>query len=125
MPCRRLLLVEDDEELRRMFRTALTLAGFEVREARGGFEALQIIDAERPDVIVLDLLLPGLDGYAVRRELEAHAHLRSIPVVVVTGNPPKTPSQLNANGLPVKPVSPARLVETVERCLASGASAGV
>jgi CheY-like chemotaxis protein len=125
MPSRRVLIVEDDEQLRRMFRTALTLAGFEVREARSGFEALQIIDADRPDVIVLDLLLPGLDGYAVRRELEAHAHLRSIPVVVATANPPQTPAQLNAKCLLVKPVSPARLVETVERCLASGAAAGV
>lgn len=117
---RRVLLVEDDDELRRLFRVALTLAQFEVFEARSGFEALRQLDADPPDIVVLDLLLPGLDGYAVRHELEAHAHLRSIPVVVVTGHPPPLSNQLNVHCLLTKPISPAQLVTAVQQCLASG-----
>ena len=117
---RRVLLVEDDDDLRRLFRVALVLAQFEVFEARGGFEALRHLDAHPPDIVVLDLMLPGLDGYAVRSELEAHAHLRSIPVVVVTGNPPPEPERLNARCLLTKPVSATQLVTAVEQCLAGG-----
>ncbi len=122
---RRVLLVEDDDDLRQLFRVALSLAQFEVFEASGGLEALRQLDAQPPDVVVLDLMMPGLDGYAVRQELEAHAHLRSIPVVVVTGNPPASLDRLRAHCVLTKPVSTAQLVATVERCLANGSASVV
>jgi CheY-like chemotaxis protein len=122
---RRVLLVEDDDDLRRLFRVALTLANYEVFEARGGFEALRQLDAHPPEVVVLDLMLPGLDGYAVRSELEAHAHLRNIPVVVVTGHPPPAPERLNAKCVLTKPVSPPQLISAIEQCLASGSPSPV
>lgn len=69
-----------------MYRIALIFAGYDVQEARGGFEALRRLDSDPPDLVVLDLLLPGVDGFAVRQELAAHAHTRNIPIMIVTGS---------------------------------------
>jgi DNA-binding response OmpR family regulator len=114
------LLVEDDDALRRLYRQELSMAGFLVEEARSGFEALRRLDSAPPDLVVLDLALPGVDGFTVRYELAAQAHTRSIPIVIVTG------SSENLDALEVtcvlrKPVSGDRLVETVRKCLVSGA----
>jgi CheY-like chemotaxis protein len=113
------LIVEDDDELRRFYRHALSMAGYDVREARGGFEALRRLDSDRPDIIVLDLLMPGVDGFTVRQELAAHAHTRSIPLVVVTGLVENL-DRLEATCLLRKPVSPDDLVTVVRKCLTSG-----
>lgn len=118
---RTVLIVEDEEALRRAYRDALSMAGYEVKEARGGFEALRDIDSRRPDVIVLDLMLPGLDGFTVLNELAAQAHTRDIPIVVVTGAAGDL-SWLNVACLLRKPATEEELVDVVRRCLAKGAS---
>src|SRR5262249_61926786 len=81
-----ILLVEDDEPLRRVWRLALLLEGFDVEEARDGIEALQHVDAQPPDLVVLDLGLPRLGGISVQQEIAAHADTLPIPVVVVTSS---------------------------------------
>ncbi len=115
------LIVEDDEDLRRLYRTALLLEGFEVIEAGDGLEALSRIDRAQPDIIVLDLVLPTLDGIAVRQEIAAHALTREIPIVVVTGSTMNV-AQLDVECVLHKPVTPETLVATVKRCLFRGAS---
>ena len=115
-----ILVVEDDEELRRMFRTSLLLEGYEVLEARDGLEALTRIDRDPPDLVVLDLMLPSLSGIAVRQEIAAHVLTREIPIVVVTG------SAMNIDHLDVecvlrKPIPPEALVAAVKRCFHRGA----
>ena len=118
------LIVEDDADVRRMYSQALLMAGFVVREARGGFEALQKVDSDPPDIVVLDLSLPGLDGFTVHAELAAHAHTRSIPIVVVTGTTGNL-DDLDVACLLRKPITPDSLVIAVKKCLASAAgSAG-
>lgn len=117
---RTILVVEDDEDLRRLFRTALALAGYDVIEAGDGLEALQRIDQVLPDLVVLDLVLPGMSGLVVHQELTAQALTRQLPVVVITGAA-IDPSTLNVSCLLRKPVSPDQLIETVRKCLASGA----
>jgi two-component system phosphate regulon response regulator PhoB len=122
MAGKRVLIVEDDTDLRRMFRTALALAGFETEEAGDGVDALRAVENRLPDLIVLDLVLRALDGISVQQELAARAVTRQIPVVIVTG------STLNAEALDVacvlrKPIMPDELVRTVEHCLAHGAPA--
>ena len=118
------LIVEDDAELRRMYSQALVMSGFVVREARGGFEALKKVDSDPPDIVVLDLTLPGLDGFTVQAELAAHAHTRSIPIVVVTGTTGNL-DDLDVACVLRKPITPDSLVVAVKKCLASGAgSAG-
>lgn len=114
-----ILVVEDDEDLRRLFRTALSLAGYDVVEAGDGMEALRWIDHSPPDLVILDLLLPGLSGLVVQQEIAAQVVTRQIPIVVITG------STLDADGMNVacflrKPVSPDQLIETVRSCLAAG-----
>jgi DNA-binding response OmpR family regulator len=115
------LVVEDDASLRVMYRTALRMAGFYVNEAANGLEALRALDADPPDVVVLDLGLPIVSGYAVRTEIAAQSHTRQIPIVVVTGTEPDTP--LDVPCLLRKPVAPDELVATVNRCLAASGPA--
>jgi two-component system, OmpR family, response regulator MtrA len=110
------LVVEDDEHLRHFYRTALTMSGFQVREARSGFEALRMLDSSPVDIVVLDLMLPGVDGYVVRQELAAHPFMRSVPVVIVTG----AGGDLDYLDVPCvlrKPISADQLLHAVRRCL--------
>jgi CheY-like chemotaxis protein len=114
------LVVEDDPALRRMYRTALALTGFEVVEVDDGLAALHILDDRPVDIVVLDLLLPTISGLVVQQEIAAHAHTRNIPIVVVTG------SDMSLDHLEIpcvlrKPVSPEALIDAVKSCLASGA----
>lgn len=78
------LLVDDEDTLRRVMRDLLVRDGYEVVEARTGVEALDQVDRHAPDVVVLDLNLPGMDGYSVLAELRSRAATRDIPVIVLT-----------------------------------------
>jgi DNA-binding response OmpR family regulator len=117
------LVVEDDDDLRRMFRTALSFAGFDVQEAGDGYTALKSIDRHRPTAIVLDLGLPNVSGYVVLQDLMAQAHTRDIPVIVVTGQS-RAEQPEGAACLLRKPVTPDRLINTVRGCILAG-GAGV
>jgi CheY-like chemotaxis protein len=90
-----------------------------VGEARGGFEALRLLDSAPPDLVVLDLALPGIDGYTIRHELAAHVHTSHIPIVIVTGSTDNLES-LKVNCLLRKPVSANAVVDAVAKCLALG-----
>ena len=114
------LVVEDDSAVRRMYRTALSFAGFDVIEAEDAIKALRFLDQDVPDIVILDLLLPTLSGLAVQQEIAAHPQTANIPVIIVTG------SDMSLDHVEVPcvlrtPVSPDRLVATVRNCLSSGA----
>ena len=79
-----ILLVDDEDQLRRVMRDLLEREGYAVAEARDGVQALDEVDRHAPDVIVLDLNLPGLDGYTVLSQLRSRQHTREIPVIVLT-----------------------------------------
>jgi two-component system KDP operon response regulator KdpE len=115
-----ILVVEDDAELRRLFRVSLTLEGFDVEEAGDGLEALRRIAEHPPDVVVLDLGLPSLSGVAVQQEIAANAYTRRIPIVVVTGST-KNLDYLNVACILRKPITPDELVAAVRLCLRAGA----
>jgi DNA-binding response OmpR family regulator len=116
---RTILLVDDDVDLRRLFRTALAFSGFRILEAGDGLHALHILDTDPPDLVVLDLGLPVVSGHVVRQEIAAHAHLRDIRVVVVTGEPGPHHG-MNVACVLRKPVTAEQLIHTVRTCLASG-----
>ncbi|TFG51349.1 MAG: type II/IV secretion system protein [Gemmatimonadales bacterium] len=80
----RVLLVDDEDSLRKVMTDLLVRDGFEVVEARNGIEALDQVDRHAPDVVVLDLNLPGMDGYSVLSELRARPATRHVPVIVLT-----------------------------------------
>ena len=112
------LVVEDDEDLRRQFRTTLTLAGYVVWEADNGFDALRRIDHSPPDLVVLDLMLPHISGFVVQQEIAANRQASRIPVVIITG------SAADLSGIDVacvlrKPIDPGDLVNAVRNCLAT------
>ena len=116
-----ILVVEDDRDLRRLFRTALSLAGFDVVEAGDGLEALRRIDHSPPDLVILDLLLPRVSGLVVQQEIAAQAVTRDIPIVVITGST-ITAGEIQVACFLRKPVSPEQLIEAVRNCLASGSN---
>jgi DNA-binding response OmpR family regulator len=113
------LLVEDDADLRYVFRISLTVAGFSVREAVDGYHALVALEESRPDVIVLDLGLPRVSGFAVLDELAARDDIRGPAVVVVTGL-----DRVERDDATVlhKPVDPVTLVATVRKVVRSSGS---
>ena len=112
---RMILLVEDDADLRGMFRVALLLEGFEVREAADGYEALRMLEQGGPDLVVLDLRMPGINGLVVLADIRAL--YRDLPVVVVTATPGDL-SHLDVDCVLKKPIAPDTLVETVRQCFA-------
>jgi two-component system cell cycle response regulator DivK len=81
---RRILVVEDHEENRRIMRDLLTAAGYEMIEALTGEEGIVLAERERPDLILMDIQLPGLDGYEATRRIKAQPALRAIPIIAVT-----------------------------------------
>ena len=114
------LIVEDDEAVRKMYRTALTFGGFDVIEVDDAIAALRCLEQYTVDVVVLDLILPTLSGLAVQQEIAAHAQTASIPIVIVTGSDMAL-DHVHVSCVLRKPVSPDQLVAAVRACLASGA----
>ena len=117
---RLILIVEDDADLRRMFRNALILEGFDVEEAADGLDALRKVEQRTPALIILDLGLPMFDGVAVKSELAAQMLTQDIPVVIVTGRSGPL-DELRAACVLRKPIGPDKLVQTVRECLTKGA----
>lgn len=113
-----ILVVEDDLALRRLYRDALSLAGFDVCEAGNGYEALQCLDSHQIELVVLDLMLPLFSGHVVRAEIAAQAP--RIPIIVVTASAEPVP---NVTQVLRKPLSPDDLVDAVKRNLRKTASA--
>ena len=81
---KRILVVEDQDDNRRILRDLLTASGYELIEAVDGEQGLAAAQKERPDLILMDIQLPGIDGYEVTRRIKADEALRSIPIIAVT-----------------------------------------
>ena len=81
---KRILVVEDDPDNRRIVAKVLSVEGYHVIEATDGIEALAQARAERPDLILMDLALPNVDGWEATRQLKSDPETRSIPVVALT-----------------------------------------
>ena len=81
---KRILIIEDQEDNRTIMRDLLTGAGFELIEAADGEEAVKLAQSERPDLILMDIQLPVIDGYEATRRIKAIVELKSIPIIAVT-----------------------------------------
>jgi two-component system cell cycle response regulator DivK len=81
---KRILVVEDQEDNRRIIRDMLSATDYELTEAANGEEALAAVARERPDLILMDIQLPGIDGYEATRRIKADPSLNSIPIIAVT-----------------------------------------
>ena len=110
------LLVEDDDDLRDVLTGALHARGYAVCSARDGREALQMLDAFTPHAIVLDLLMPDMDGFAFLAARAERAELGRIPVVIASAAPPTRDLAASTwNEYLPKPYDVDTLVETLER----------
>jgi len=110
----RILVVEDERDIAALVAYHLTREGHRVRTAEDGFEALEALETERPELIVLDLNLPGLSGYEVLEELRRQPETAEIPVVVLTARREEADRvmglSLGADDYVTKPFSPRELV---------------
>jgi len=79
-----ILVIEDHEDNRRIMRDLLMSAGYEVIEAVTGEEGVTAAETHRPDLILMDVQLPGLDGYEATRRIKANPSLQKVPVIIVT-----------------------------------------
>ncbi len=122
----KILLVEDNEMNRDMLSRRLTRKGFEVLIAVDGQEGVTLAGTERPDLILLDMGLPVLDGWAAARQLKAHEGTRCIPIIALTahamaGDREKA-LEAGCDEYDTKPVELPRLLEKIETLLNSGPS---
>src|SRR6056297_2592674 len=81
-----ILVVDDDRTTRLIIGKALGSAGFEILEAESGSEALSLLDDHLPDLVLLDVIMPGMDGYEVCRRMRARPKFFTLPVVIMTGS---------------------------------------
>lgn len=117
-----ILVIEDQDDNRRILRDLLTSAGFSVIEATTGPDGVARAAADRPDLILMDIQLPGLDGYEATRRIKAQPALRAIPIIAVTsyalsGDDAKA-YEAGCDGYVTKPFSPRALLATVRDFLA-------
>ena len=105
---RTVLVAEDNDDVRLMMRTLLEMKGYGVVEAGDGQETLSVAQVARPDLILMDLQLPRLNGFAVARFIRQHDELRGVPILIVSGHDPAKHRNLalaaGCNGYVQKPV---------------------
>jgi len=122
MPAVRIVCIEDDPQIIELVRMILGRKGFQVIGAAGGQEGLTLVQAQRPDLILLDLMMPDLDGWEVYRRLKEDPVLAAVPVVVVTARAQDIDRVLGLHVAHVddyltKPFTPKQLTDSVERIL--------
>lgn len=120
-----ILVVDDEEEIRRVMRLTLTIAGYEVREAEDGLAALDSMQHHLPDLILLDLLMPGMDGFEVCESVRADSTMAKIPILILSA---RTDSRSKEKALSVgatkyltKPISPPQLLDQIGGALEDAA----
>jgi DNA-binding response OmpR family regulator len=118
---KRVLICDDDELLRDLVQYRLTNRGYEVFAAKDGREALDLAREFAPDAMLLDAMMPGVDGYEVLRQLREDPALSKIPVIMLTArkqeNDILTALELGADEYMVKPFIPEELVARLSRLI--------
>ena len=121
---KRILCVEDDQEMIDLIRLILGRRGFELKGVAGGREGLRMVREELPDLVLLDLMMPDMDGWEVYQQMKADEKTRNIPVIVVTAKAQNIDRVLGMHIAHVddyitKPFSPQELLASVEKVLGS------
>ena len=118
-----ILLVDDDPLMHLLFQRHLEKSGYRMVSATGGLEAIEVAARERPHLIVMDVMMPGIDGLEAIRRLRKAEETKSIPVIVVTANTGayelvrREAEASGAASFLTKPLSPARLLEEIQRLI--------
>ena len=120
---KRILVIEDQEDNRQIVRDLMTASGYELIEATTGEEGLEAAARERPDLILMDIQLPGIDGYEVTRRIKADPKLRQISIIAVTSyalsRDDKKAFAAGCDGYVTKPYSPRLLLAKIREYLPS------
>jgi DNA-binding response OmpR family regulator len=119
---KRVVCIEDEPEMIDLVRLILGRKGYDVIGANGGIEGLDAVRRERPDIILLDLMMPDMDGWEVYQQIKADPELKHIPVVVVTAKAQSIDKVLGLHIAKVddyitKPFGPQELLESIEKIL--------
>ena len=122
-----IMIVEDDEELNEVLQYNLTRAGYQVSQAWDGREAMDALRERPPDLLLLDLMLPGANGWDVCRFLAESPELKDIPIIIFTAKSAREDfdqaRQFNLAGFFTKPYATADVLRHVEKVLAAGDAA--
>jgi len=118
---KRILVIEDTEDNRQIVRDLLESAGYELIEALDGLEGVAAAEREHPDLILMDIQLPGIDGYEATRRIRAVPALAAVPIIAVTsyalsGDEAKTRAA-GCDGYVAKPFSPRQLLARIREFL--------
>ena len=124
MPKERILIVEDEKNIAKLIRYNLEKDGYECTMAKTGEEAISILEKQAFDLIILDIMLPGIDGFEVCRALKQNARLKNIPIIMLTAKGEEVDRivglELGADDYIVKPFSPRELILRIKAILKRG-----
>ena len=123
---KRILIVEDQEDNRTILRDVLSTVGYDLIEAFNGEDGVRLAQSERPDLILMDIQLPKMDGYEATQQIKSIAELKTIPIIAVTsyalsGDEVKARAA-GCDGYIAKPFSPRELLAKVRKYLSDEAS---
>ena len=118
---KKILIVDDEEKVRRLIETTLSIGDFQIFQAKNGEEALKIAQEEKPALILLDIMMPGMDGFEVCKRLKSNSETKSSCVIMLTAKGQKQDIEkgyaVGADDYFVKPFSPMELLNKVEKVL--------
>jgi two-component system phosphate regulon response regulator PhoB len=121
VPGKKILIVEDHEDTRELLEYNLSASGFEVRAVRDGTAALEVVRPFQPDLVLLDLMLPGMDGLEICRKLKKNPDTSATPVIMLTAKGEEVDRivglELGADDYVVKPFSPRELILRIKAVL--------
>jgi len=119
-----ILYVEDNLDNRTLVRRLLQASGYNVLEAANATEALRILEAHRPDLILMDINMPDIDGYTLTRTIKSQEHLQGVPIVALTANVMRGDKertlQAGCDGYIEKPIDVDRFLDQIAEFLLNG-----
>ena len=122
----RVLIADDEPHMLKFIEFTLRKGNFEILKANDGVQALEVAEAQKPNVIVLDVLMPGMDGVTALRNLKKKPVLKLIPVILLTARghtlDPEEAKKAGASYYLTKPFSPTELLKQVQQLAAAGSS---
>lgn len=122
MTKKKILIVEDEESLLKLESILLTSKGYEVKGVADGQAALDAIESMKPDLVLLDIMLPEIDGFEVCRRIKSNEATRQIPVIMLTAKKSREDmargEEVGADWYITKPFKSAMVIETIQRFIA-------
>jgi CheY-like chemotaxis protein len=115
----KILLVEDDDSIRQGLSEILEIEGYLVIEARNGEEGLERLWEDVPDLVLLDLRMPVMDGLEFKKIMDSHPGRSAIPVIAFSGNPSDVPPEMKAAGVLNKSAPVEKILQVIEQHLSA------